>query len=196
MVFWYILLQNTCVWLQWLGFRGKHSILCIRGFNYQALIRNLLVFQQSPTKSYQIDVFYKHYVHIFGKFHHFLYKSGFRATLLRVFGKILLISSQKSYILLLCSNTSLHKIKILCLLHVCFGKLCLVWHFHSKMSNSMLHVMASIYVQLYMCFASKNPHLVCVVYLWKQYFTVLPSTTNFYMYHVFCWCPNLMPTYK
>ena len=50
MVFWYILLQNTCIWLQWLGFRGKHSILCIRGFNYQALIKNLLVFQQSPTK--------------------------------------------------------------------------------------------------------------------------------------------------
>ena len=93
-MFWYILLQNTCVWLQWLGFGGKHSILCIRGFNYQALIRNLLVFQQSPTNSYQIDVFYKHYVHIFGKFHHFPYKSGSGATLLRVFGEILLISPQ------------------------------------------------------------------------------------------------------
>ena len=73
----FILLQNTCVWLQWLGFGGKHGILCITGFNYQALIRNLLVFQQSPTKSYQIGVFYKHYVHIFGKSHRFPYKSGF-----------------------------------------------------------------------------------------------------------------------
>ena len=40
----------------------------------QALIRDMLVFQQSPTKSYQIDVFFKHYVHIFGKFHCFLSK--------------------------------------------------------------------------------------------------------------------------
>ena len=90
-------------------------MLCIRGFNYQALIRDMLVFHQSPTKSYQIDVFYKHYVHIFGKFRRFLCKSGFGATLLRVFGKISLISPQKSYILLLCPITSLHKIKTLCL---------------------------------------------------------------------------------
>ena len=41
-------------------------MLCIRGL--QALIRDMLVFQQSPTKSYQIDVFFKHYVHIFGNF--------------------------------------------------------------------------------------------------------------------------------
>ena len=151
-MFWYILLQNTCVWLQWLGFRGKHSILCIRGFNYQALIRNLLVFQQSPTKSYQINVFFKHHIHILGKFHHFLYKSGSGATLLRIFGEISLISPQKSChvkcVLYLCSIKSLHKIKILCLLHVCFSKLCLLWHFHSKMSNSMLHAIPSILVQL------------------------------------------------
>ena len=31
LVFWYILLQNTFVWLQWLGFGGKHSIFCVRG---------------------------------------------------------------------------------------------------------------------------------------------------------------------
>ena len=133
-MFWYIFcLQNTCVWLQWLDFEGKHAMLCIRGL--QALIRDMLVFRQSPTKSYQIDVFFKHYVHIFGKFHCFLYKSGSGATLLRVFGEISLISPQKSYVLYLCSIKSLHKIKILCLLRVCFSKLCLLWHFHSKMSN-------------------------------------------------------------
>ena len=148
-MFWYILLQNTCVWLQWLGFRGKHSILCIRGFNYQTLIRNLLVFQQSPTKSYQIDVFYKHYVHIFGKFHRFPYKSGSGATLLRVFGEISLISPQiVCFMYYIGAIKSLHKIKILCLVHGCLSKLCLLWHFHSKMSNSRLHVMSSIYVQL------------------------------------------------
>ena len=148
-MFWYILLQNTCVWLQWLGFGGKHSILCIRGFNYQALIRNLLVFQQSPTKSYQIDVFFKHYVHIFGKFHCFLYKSGSGATLLRVFGEISLIFPQKSYVLciIFVFYQSLHKFKILCLLRVFLSKLFLLWHFHSKMSNSGLHVMPSVHVQ-------------------------------------------------
>ena len=57
-------------------------------------------------------------------------------------------SPQKSYILLLCSIKSVHKIKILCLSRVCFSKPCLLWHFHPKMSNSMLHVMSSIYVQL------------------------------------------------
>ena len=52
------------------------------------------------------------------------------ATLLRVFCKILLISPQKKiwyvscqmyfyFVLCLCSIKSLHKIKILCLLHVC-----------------------------------------------------------------------------
>ena len=151
-MFWYILLQNTCIWLQWLGFRGKHSILCIRGFNYQGLIRNLLVFQQSPTKSYQIDVFFKRHIHILRKFCHFLYKSGSGATLLRVFGEISLISPQKlchvKCVLYLCSIKSLHKIKILCLLRVCLSKLCLLWNFHSKMSNSMLNAIPSILVQL------------------------------------------------
>ena len=33
------------------GFEGKHAMLCIRGFNYQALIRDMFVSQQSLTKS-------------------------------------------------------------------------------------------------------------------------------------------------
>ena len=95
-------------------------MLCIRGFNYQALIRNLLVFQQFFTKSYQISVFCKHYVHIFGKFCCFPCKKWLWATLLRVFCEISLISPQKSYVscqmcfyfvLCLCSIKSLHKIK-------------------------------------------------------------------------------------
>ena len=109
MVFWYILLQNIYVWLQWLGFEGKHAVLCIRGLNYQALIRDMLVFQHLPskvTKSVFFKYFYYcspfiipvHYVHIFGKFHRFPYKSGSGATLLRVFGKISLISP-KLYVL-------------------------------------------------------------------------------------------------
>ena len=148
----FIWLQNTCVWLQWLGFEGKHAVLCIRGFNYQALIRNMPVFQQSPAWSTNLCIFTSNMSYI-GEISPFsLQKVVFGATWLRVFGEILLISPQKSpqksYILLLCSIKSLHKIKILCLLRVCCSKLCLLWHFHSKMSNPMLHVMSSIYVQL------------------------------------------------
>ena len=115
------------------------------------------------------------------------------ATLLRVFCKILLISPQNSYIscqmyfyfvLCLCFIKSLCKIKFMpfaCLL----SKLLTLWHFHFKMSNSMLYVMFGILVQHQMCFASKNPHLVWVVFLWKQCFSVLLSTMHFCMYHVF-----------
>ena len=94
-------------------------MLCIRGSNYQALIRDMLVFQQSLTKSLpnlwflkyffycspfiKSMYFFKHYIHvhihIFGKFCHFLCKSVLGATLLRVFGEILFISPQKSYVL-------------------------------------------------------------------------------------------------
>ena len=110
-MFWYCFFQNTYIWLQWLGFEGKHAMLCIRGFNYQALIRDMLVFQQFLTKSlsnlcfftiFTIHQFIKsvyftnHYVHIFGKFHHFPCKKWLQATLLRVFCKISLISPQKS----------------------------------------------------------------------------------------------------
>ena len=45
------------------------------------------------------------------------------------------------------------------------SKLFILWHFHFKMSNSVLYVMFGILVQHQMCFASKNSHLVCVVYL-------------------------------
>ena len=40
------------------------------------------------------------------------------------------------------------KLKFYAFCVFCFSKLCLLWHFHPKMSNSMLHVMSSIYVQL------------------------------------------------
>ena len=149
MVFWYLLLQNTCIWLQWLGFEGKHAMLCIRGSNHhQALIRNMLVFQQSPALSSNLCIL-QAISHILGKSPCFLYKSG---LLWCYFAKGIWWNfayfPTKIVILLLCSIKSLHKIKILCLLHVCFSKLCLLWHFHSKMSNPMLHVMSSIYVQL------------------------------------------------
>ena len=72
-------------------------------------------------------------------------------------------------------------------------KLFILWHFHFQMSNSMLHVMFGVLVQHQMCFASMNFHLVCVVYLWKQCFSVLLSTTHFCMHHVFCWPLNFMP---
>ena len=148
MVFWYILLQNTCIWLQWLGFRGKHSILCIRGFNYQALIKNLLVFQQSPTKKLSNRCILQALCSYIWEISPFSLQKWFWGYFAKgILAKSSLISPQKLYILLLCSITSLHKIKILCLLHVCFSKLCLLWHFHSKMSNPMLHVMPSIYVQ-------------------------------------------------
>ena len=44
----FLLLQHACVWLQWLGFRGKHSILCIRGFNYQAPHKEFACFPIIP----------------------------------------------------------------------------------------------------------------------------------------------------
>ena len=136
MVFWYLFwLQNTCVWLQWLGFEGKHAVLCIRGFNYQALIRNMPVFQQSPAWSSNLCIL-QAICHILGKSPRFLYKSGFWGYLAkgiwRNFTYLPTKVPTKSFMLLLCSIKSLHKIKILCLLRVCFSKLCLLWHFHPK----------------------------------------------------------------
>ena len=150
-MFWYFLLQNTCVWLQWLGFEGKHAMLCIRGFNYQALIRNMLVFQQSPHLRSSNLCILQAICHILGKSPCFPYKKWpvFGATLLRVFGEISLISPQKSYICYCCVPLN-HciKLKFYAFWGVCSSKLCLLWHFHSKISNSMLHVMSSVYVQL------------------------------------------------
>ena len=114
------LLSNTHNWLQGCSFEGKHGILCIKGFNYQALIRNLLVFQQFFTKSCHIYVFCKHHVCIFGKFCCFPCKKELWATLLRVLCEISFISPQNLYVscqmyfyfvLCLCSIKSLHKIK-------------------------------------------------------------------------------------
>ena len=50
----------------------------------------------------------------------------------------------------------LNFIPFVCLL----SKLFILWHFHFKMSNSMLYIMFGILVQHQMCFASKNSHLL------------------------------------
>ena len=95
-MFWYLLLQNTCVWLQWLGFEGKHAVLCIRGSNHhQALIRNMLAFQQSPTWVIKSMYFTSNMSYI-GEISPFFIQKWpvFGATLLRVFGEISLISPQ------------------------------------------------------------------------------------------------------
>ena len=92
----FIWLQNTCVWLQWLGFEGKHAVLCIRGFNYQALIRDMPVFQQSSAWSIKSMYFTSNMSYI-GEISPFsIQKVVFGATWLRVFGEISLISPQKS----------------------------------------------------------------------------------------------------
>ena len=146
-MFWYILLQNTCIWLQWLGFGGKHSILCIRGFNYQALIRNLLVFQQSPTKSYQIDVFFQALCSYIWEILLFSLQKWFWGYFAKGIWQNFAYFPTKiiHFMYYVLSN---HCIKynfmpIACLL----SKLIILWHFHFKMSNSGLHVMPSIYVQ-------------------------------------------------
>ena len=78
------------------------------------------------------------------------------ATLLRVFCKISLISPQKfvcfmSYVLLFLHYVcvlSNHCIKLHFMPFVCLlSKLFILWHFHFKMSNSVLHAMSSILVQ-------------------------------------------------
>ena len=100
--------------------KGKHAMLCIRGFNYQALIRNLLVFQQFLTKCYQISVFLQALCSYIWEILLFSLQKWLWATLLRVFCEISLISPQNSYVscqmcfyflLCLCSIKSLHKIK-------------------------------------------------------------------------------------
>ena len=115
-----LLLSNNHDWLQWCSFEGKHSILCIRGFNYQALIRNLLVFQWFFTKKLSNLCILQALCSYIWEISPFSLQKWLWATLLRVFCKILLISPQKSYVscqmcfyflLCLCSIKSLHKIK-------------------------------------------------------------------------------------
>ena len=149
------LLSNTCVWLQWLGFEGKHAMLCIRGFNCQALIRNLLVFQQFLTKSYQIGVFLQASCLYIWEILLFSLQKWPWATLLRVFCQILLISHKICMYHVKCISIlyyvcvlSNHCIKLNVMPIVCLlSKLFILWHFHFKMSNSVLHAMSSSLVQ-------------------------------------------------
>ena len=134
-MFWYCFcFQNTCIWLQWLGFEGKHAMLCIRGFNYQVLIRGHACF---PTISHQkfIKSVLFYYFLLFTSLLNlcilqalcsyiweislFSLQKSLWATLLRVFCEISLISPQNLYVscqmyfyfvLCLCSIKSLHKI--------------------------------------------------------------------------------------
>ena len=153
-------LKNSYVWLQWLGFEGKHAMFCIRGFNYQPLIRDMPVFQQFLTKSTNL---------CFLLF--LLFTSLLNLCILQplcsYIWEILPFSLQKWFrgyfakgiwwnftyfstkiIHFMYYVLSNHCIKynfmpIVCLL----SKLIILWHFHFKMSNSGLHVMPSIYVQ-------------------------------------------------
>ena len=98
-MFWYLfLLQNTCIWLQWLGFGGKHSIFLCQRLQLPGPHKEFACFPIIPhLKSCQINVFYKQYVIFWGNLPIFHTKVAFfGATLLRVFGEILLISPQKS----------------------------------------------------------------------------------------------------
>ena len=155
----FILLQNTCVWLQWLGFEGKTCRVVHWRFQsppgphkehacfptIPRLVIKSMCFTSNMSYIGEISLFFIQKWPVFGAkgiWQNFAY------------------FPTKSYILL-CSIKSLHKIKILCLLHVCCSKLCLLWHFHHKMSNSMLHVMSKHLCSIINVFCFKEPPFVC-----------------------------------
>ena len=151
--------KNACVWLQWLGFEGKHAMLCIRGLPgpHKGHACFPTISHQKFTKSVFFNIF---------TIHHLLNLCILQALCSYIW-EISLFSLQKwfwgyfakgiwqnftyfpknrmCYICVLLNHCI--KLKFYAFCRVCFSKLCLLWHFHSKMSNSMLHVMPSIYVQ-------------------------------------------------
>ena len=128
------------------------------------------------------------------------------ATLLRVFCEISLISPQKKKFVCFMSNVLLFsimfvfysnhciKIKIFMPFACLLSKLFILWHFHFKMSNSVLHAMSSVLfnnkcvllqrtlILSEWCFFESNILLFC-----SQ-----PCIIACIMY--FGWCSNVMPT--
>ena len=165
-MFWYLFVFKTLA----LGYNGwvlKENMPCcaLEVSNYQALIRDMLVFQQSLTKSLSNLCFF-----IIFTIHQFI-KSVYFTTIMFIYlGNFTIFPAKvapgllcwgyfvkfhlfppKSHVMLnvyyICVLSN-HCIKynfmpIVCLL----SKLIILWHFHFKMSNSVLHAMPSILVQ-------------------------------------------------
>ena len=88
--------QNTWIWLLWFSFGRNHGILCMGGFIYKALIRNLPCIPTFPYQKCSNLCILLAFKWMFGKFHCFPCKNLPFVTLQRAFSENLVISQQKS----------------------------------------------------------------------------------------------------
>ena len=145
------------------------------GFIKQALIRNLLCILIFPYQKLSNLCFCKHYIYVFWEISLFslqkLAFGYFAKGILQNFGYfptkfVYFISIIPLFVLYHVCVLSKYCIKLNFMPFPCLlSKLSVLWHFHFKMSKSMLYVIFCMFSHSKMGFASKNSHLVCVVYL-------------------------------